>query len=117
MEVLKISPLPVKNTKLLSSVNNISGWLNLNWSIVENLYEKAFSKFDLKSKFPLLFELLDKKGSPFVIVDILIFKVGFNSCSIGFDFSNKVIAFGFCSTFLSLKPQFDKNKIKTRKTL
>ena len=31
-----------------------------------------------------------------------------------FDFTNKVIAFGFCSTFLSLKPQFDKNKIKTK---
>ena len=59
-------------------------------------------------------ELLDKEGSPFVIVDILIFKVGFNSCSIGFDFSNKVTAFGFSSTFLSLKPQFDKNKSKTR---
>ena len=60
--------------------------------------------FDMKPyQRKLLFELLDKKGSPFVIVDILIFKVGFNSCSIGFDFSNKVIAFGFSSTFFILK--------------
>ena len=73
------------------------------------MYENAFSKFVLKSALPPLFEVLDKKGSPLVIVDIWIFKVGFNSCSIGFDFSNKVIAFGFSSTLLSLKPQFDKN--------
>ena len=59
--------------------------------------------------------MLDKNGSPFVIVEIFIFKFVLSSCSIGLDFSNRTFAFGLFSTTSFLpKPQFDKNKGRTK---
>ena len=60
--------------------------------------------------FPLLLLLFLKKGLPFVNFFNLIFKLGFNSLSIGSLFLNISFAFRFSSTVSFFKtPQLDNN--------